>query len=272
MWNRRFAADPAFINLIKSFGITYANVQWATIAPNLVGHRFEGVPVAANSGKYPVVVYSIGTSVSRRSASQLAEELASHGYVVIAPEHTDCWATEFPDGRYLKGGDEDVPGRLKDIAFLIDELALLNQSDPLFAGKLDIDRIGVSGESSGGMVVETCRSDDRVKCAAIWDAANLNLNSSGLQKPFLAAVGEKGFYYSENQSLFNKATTNAILLQVKGADHATGLDIAWLWQIPWGRGPALAYNACFIWFFDTYLKGESPPFPTNVEIYNVLRK
>jgi hypothetical protein len=31
-------------------------------------------------------------------------------------------------------------------------------------------------------------------------------------------------------------------------------------------------NACFIWFFDTYLKGEAPPFPTNPEIYNVQRK
>src|SRR5262249_27046551 len=46
MWNRRFAADPGFINLIKSFGISYANIQWAAIAPSLVGHRFEVVPVA----------------------------------------------------------------------------------------------------------------------------------------------------------------------------------------------------------------------------------
>jgi hypothetical protein len=29
---------------------------------------------------------------------------------------------------------------------------------------------------------------------------------------------------------------------------------------------------CAVWFFDTYLKGEAPPFPTNPEIYNVQRK
>jgi len=31
-------------------------------------------------------------------------------------------------------------------------------------------------------------------------------------------------------------------------------------------------DACRLWFFDTYLKGEAPPFPTNLEIYNVQRK
>lgn len=166
----------------------------------------------------------------------------------------------------------DVTGRLKDMTFLVDELARLNQVDPLFAGRLDLDRVGVSGQSAGGMVVETCRSNGRVKCAAIWDATNLQLNSAGLQKPLLAAVGQSGLFYSKNQWLFNKATANAILLQVKGADHITATDIGWTWQIPWGRAPAIAYNACLLWFLDTYLKSETRPFPTNPEIYNVQRK
>ena len=56
------------------------------------------------------------------------------------------------------------------------------------------------------------------------------------------------------------------------ADHATETDAAWNWEVPWGRGPALAFDACVVWFFDTHLKGEAPPFPTNPEIYNVQRK
>jgi hypothetical protein len=42
--------------------------------------------------------------------------------------------------------------------------------------------------------------------------------------------------------------------------------------VPQGRAPALATDACRVWFFDTYLKGEAPPFPTNPEIYNVQKK
>lgn len=272
MWNTRFASDRDFIELIKSFGATYANVEWTDIAPNLVGHRFHGAPLATAIERYPVVIYSVGVAASRQWASQVAEELASHGYVVMAPDHPDCWATQFPDGRYLRGGNHDVAGRLKDMTFLADELARINQGDPLFAGRLDLDRIAVSGQSAGGMVVETCRSDVRVKCAAIWDATNLKLNSAGLQKPFQAAVGQNGLFYPENQWFYSQATTNAVLLQVRGADHITATDVGWTWQIPWGRAPALAYNACLLWFFDTYLKGEPRPFPTNSEIYSVQRK
>ena len=36
-----------------------------------------------------------------------------------------------------------------------------------------------------------------------------------------------------------------------------------------GRAPTLAMNACRVWFFDTYLKGETPTFPANPEIYNL---
>jgi len=273
MWDQRWAADTNFIVRLAAFGATGADTQWALITPKLIGHYFRGVPLAAGTAKYPAVLYSHGYHAARQSASQMAEELASHGYVVVAPDHPDCWATEFPDGRYLSGSSSgDVPGRLKDMLFLLDELGRLNDGDTLFAGRLDLDRIGVAGLSLGGMVVETCRSDSRVKCAAIWDATNLQLNSAGLQKPLLAALGENNLFYSENQWLFSKAITNATMLQVRGAEHVTGCDPAWMWEIPWGRGPALAFDACLIWFFDTYLKGETLAFPTNSEIYNLQRK
>jgi hypothetical protein len=100
----------------------------------------------------------------------------------------------------------------------------------------------------------------------------VNLNSAGLQKPFLVALGQYNSFLSEDQWLFDKAVTNAVLLQVRGADHATGCDVAWVAETPSGRAPALAFDACVVWFFDTYLKGEAPPFPTNPEIYNVQRK
>ncbi len=122
------------------------------------------------------------------------------------------------------------------------------------------------------MVVETCRTNSQVKCAAIWDATNLQMNSSGLQKPFLAALAANTGFYSENLWLFNKAVTNATLLQLKGTVHQTGSDAARTMQTPAGRGPATAWDACLVWFFDTYLKGAAPAFPTNPEIYNLQRK
>jgi dienelactone hydrolase len=268
MWDQRIAADTSL------YSYPGYDTRWALIVPKLVGHRFRGVPLAAGTNKYPVVLCSHGLPAFRKLGSQDAEELASHGYVVVAIDHSDCWATEFPDGRYLAGNHSgDVPGRLKDMTFLLDKLAVLNTGDPLLAGRLDLDRIGVSGASYGGMVVETCRSDSRVKCAVLYDATNIqSLSPAGLQKPFLVALGESNYFYSEDHWLFSKATTNAVFLQIHGADHYTPCDAGWTAEIPQGRSPALAMEACRVWLFDTYLKGEAPPFPTNPEIYNVQRK
>ena len=267
MWDQRIAAETSL------YAYAGFDTRWAQIVPKLVGHRFRGVPLAAGAGNCPVVLCSHGRPAWRTLGSRYAQEWASHGYVVAAIDHPDCWASEFPDGRYLAGNRSgDVPGRLKDMTFLLDQLAVLNASDPFFAGRLDLDRIGVSGGSYGGMVVETCRSDSRVKCAVLYDVMNVQLNPAGLQKPFLVALGETNSFYSLAQWLFSKATTNAVFLQIRGADHFTPCDIGWTAHVPWGRGPALAMDACRVWFFDTYLKGEAPPFPTNPEIYNVQIK
>ncbi len=266
-WSERFTSDT---NLWLFYGL---DPRWALIAPRLVGYGYRDVPLAQASANYPVVIYSHGLASTRETSSQLAVELASHGYVVVALDHTDCWGTEFPDGRYLLGSTSgDITGRLKDVQFLVDELARLNANDSRFAGRLDLDRIGISGISLGGTVVEACRTNSLLKCAALWEGANLVMNVAGLQKPFLAAVAENTVLYSQSQWLFSKATTNATLLQIHGANHQTGSDGGWTFEIPWGRAPAVAINACFVWFFDTYLKGESPPFPANPEIYNVQRK
>lgn len=280
MWDLGVASDTSMYAAYRSWGAYGADTQWAQISPKMVGHRFYGVPLAAGTSKYPVLLYSPGMAANRTTGSQNAEELASHGYVVVSIDHTDCWGTQFPDGRYLLGtgassGGADVTdkaGRRKDMNFLVDELARLDSGDPLFVGRFDLERIGTFGISSGGIVIDTCRSNSLVKCAAIWDGDSFAQTAPGLQKPFLAALGQTNFSYALSQWLFNQATTNAVLLQIRGADHMTGADAAWSMEIPWGRGPALAFDACLVWFFDTYLKGESPPFPTNAEIINVRRK
>ncbi len=83
-YDKRWAADPT---VYTSHGYSSA---WTNIASALVGHRFVGLPVAVNPDSYPVVLHSHGHTACWKLDSQRAEELASHGYVVVAPDHTDC--------------------------------------------------------------------------------------------------------------------------------------------------------------------------------------
>ena len=122
------------------------------------------------------------------------------------------------------------------------------------------------------IVAEMCRRDSRLKCVALLEAENLQVPAAGLQKPFLAMNHAGSPRLTQSQGLFSKASADAIWLQVDGADRFTFSDGAWGAEIPWGRLPALAIDACLVWFFDTFLNGKTPPFPSNPELINVMRK
>lgn len=107
------------------------------------------VPVAAE-GDFPLVVYSHGSGGLRYVASFFTETLASHGFVVAAPDHAGNTAIDL-----LAGGgvpfQQSAIDRPLDVSFVIDELLSRsdNDADPL-AGAITARHIGVAGHSFGG--------------------------------------------------------------------------------------------------------------------------
>jgi pimeloyl-ACP methyl ester carboxylesterase len=268
--------------------------QWTNVVPQFVAYSLPEVPSASGQDRFPLILFSHGWTCDRRLNFQTAEELASHGYIVAAVDHEDCHATVFPDARgtrYVPPGtvgydSASVRSRTNDIQCLLRELGQMDSRDPLLAGRLDLDRIGMMGMSfGGGTAAETGRLDSRVKCVALLDAyidfANYSvLNSQGLQKPFLAMNrtildhSDKLIDFSPaSQRLYTLATTDATWLKITKAGHFSFSDCAWAVEMTsYSRQGAVAIDTCLRWFFDTYLKGETPPFPTNPEIANVQRK
>jgi len=271
------------------------SLQWTNVLSNCVGHAVAGLPLVAGTNRFPVIVHSHGWTCDRRFNSQIAEELASHGYIVAAVDHEDCHATVFPDARgtrYVAPGSLTgaalLTSRVKDLQCLLDELAVMDGSNPVLAGRLDLSRIGVTGFSlGGGTAAETCRVDSRIQCAALLDPFIMfgfgyypELNNQGLQKPFLAmnrTILDHADHLwdasSDSQRLYALAKTNAVWLKVANTGHFAFSDCAWAVEMTSSsRQGASAIDACLLWFFDTYLKGELPPFPTNSEFVNVQRK
>ena len=266
--------------------------QWATIMPACVAHSVPGAPVAAGTNRFPVIVHSHGYRCDRRLNAQDAEELASHGYVVVAVDHEDSHATAFPDERGViytsYSGDEAalLQSRTNDLVYVLQALAQIDTSDPLLAGRLDLGQIGMMGFSmGGGAAAETARLDSRVKCAALLDAyINFThypgLNSQGLRKPLLAMnrtklVGDHWFWDFSPYSLrlYTLATANAALCKIANTAHFAFSDCGWSVEMTDSSRPAArVINAVLLWFFDNYLKGQALPFPANPEIINLQRK
>ncbi|MEG4026416.1 alpha/beta hydrolase [Microcoleus sp. S13C4] len=102
----------------------------------------------------PVVVISHGVGSDRLSFQYLAKHLASYGFAVAVPEHPGSNAQQIQDlvtGRANEVAEpEEFVNRPLDIKDLLDYLTQLSTTDPAYQGQLDLQRVGVIGQSFGG--------------------------------------------------------------------------------------------------------------------------
>lgn len=128
----------------------------------------KDAPLAAD-GPFPVIVFSHGNGGIAVQSFFLTEYLASHGYIVVCPDHTgNALLTQLPDGTAIGPGGQDrtyanaVADRVADVSFLVDALDELGESDPdgRFTGKVDIERLGVTGHSFGGLTTLMAMEQD----------------------------------------------------------------------------------------------------------------
>ena len=107
----------------------------------------------------PTIVISHGLGSNRQTYQYLAEHLASHGFAVAVVEHLGSNAAQTE--ALLRGRVEEIAepiefiNRPLDVRFLLDELTRLNKEDALFGGQLNLEKVGVIGQSFGGYTALT---------------------------------------------------------------------------------------------------------------------
>jgi dienelactone hydrolase len=145
----------------------------------------------------PLVVLSPGFTNSRSTLTALAEDLASHGYVVAGIDHTyESHATAFPDGRVTTCLAREAPrrdrkeevaaGRAADVCFVLNELTGAHPAWP-GAGLIDPSRIAMAGHSAGGAaVIAAMLADSRIRAGIDMDGSTAApIPAEGLARPFL---------------------------------------------------------------------------------------
>jgi predicted dienelactone hydrolase len=101
---------------------------------------------AVADGRFPLVVFSHGSGGVRFQSLFLGEELASHGFVVIAPDHL---GNTFADGLDPDPTANPARDRPRDVSALLDA-AEAGDLSPLLGDGVDTDRVAVAGHSFGG--------------------------------------------------------------------------------------------------------------------------
>jgi len=158
----------------------------------------SGAPLASDQQTYPLLLFSHGLGGVRTQNTFQCQELASHGYIVAAVDHTDYAAyVLFPDGKmshftpqhlgmtpdmmarinhdpavftaYFQAIEAALPVLAGDQSFVLDQLTKLDPQD-MFARRVDLDRVGAWGHSLGGTTaLYLASTEPRCKAAMSLD-------------------------------------------------------------------------------------------------------
>lgn len=233
-------------------GIAPGLVDWAAVR----GHAREGAPVDSHGGPRPVVLYSPGSGDPRTWGTALVEDLASRGYVVVTIDHTyESPAVQFPDGAVTGNmpvlaaleqavRDDTVPAwlekmlrvRVADTRFVLDRLATLPGG---LSRVVDLSRVGMFGQSAGGITAAQGMFEDRrITCGIDLDGSlefNREPNGTnltpvavhGLDRPFLL-IGRQGIDHVTEPSwrvFWANGRGWRRDLTVRGSKHQTYTDL-----------------------------------------------
>ncbi len=116
----------------------------------------RGAAILAAGAPYPVVLFSHGDGGIRVQNFSLCERLASHGFVVAAPDHyANAAVTNVPGTEPIIFDPATMdtsyyPQRRLDIQFLFAQLKRIDAASGELHGLFDLSRAALAGHSSGG--------------------------------------------------------------------------------------------------------------------------
>jgi pimeloyl-ACP methyl ester carboxylesterase len=171
-------------------------------------------------GRWTLLLFSHGNGGFRHQNAFQAEHLASHGFVVAAP---DLPGVARPG---CQGGTE-TPDPEADVAFVVG--ALRDRAGPaaLFASALRRGRYGLVGHSFGGLVsLETCLADRNARVVALLapfttiDGAELGALRPRLATFVAGATGDTRIPFESSALFFDGLAAPAFLEKIVGGTHS----------------------------------------------------
>jgi predicted dienelactone hydrolase len=223
-----------------------------SIAPGLPERVQSAVRSAEPaSGRYPLVLHSHCAVSHRRDAALLAPHLASHGYIVIAPDFigdTLADALGPTPGTRRATDEETIINRPRDAVFALDRV--IAGAEPAIARLIDADRIATCGISLGGWTSLRLNSlDPRPKTTFVvapsWgltgpfptttvQTAAVRLDDWGRTIPIFLVAGERDMLVMlrDLRELYRRLPAPKRFAVLRGASH-----------FHWAEGAEQLYNA-----------------------------
>jgi predicted dienelactone hydrolase len=188
----------------------------------------------AAGGPFPAVAFSHGFGGIRFQSYFLTEHLASHGFVVIAPDHPGNTLGDFAELGNDDAAAQSAMDRPLDMIFVVDRLIAGTTGVPV---AIDPARIAITGHSFGGWTsLEVARRDPRFRVVLPMAPGFRNGSTpdfvADLQRPlaiFGGSVDDTCEFPANQQVPYEIAAPPKVLVEVLGAGH---LDFSNLCEVP----------------------------------------
>jgi dienelactone hydrolase len=205
----------------------------------VVVHAREEVPLASSPKRFPVILLAPGSISFPSKYTSLAEDLASHGFVVVGDVPVGNGITvPFPAGNVTPGYSGAMFAEWAgDLIYELDQLMVWNETrgHPFFE-RLDLKRVGAFGHSAGGLIVSRIpHMDNRVKAIALLDPGMVPLEDSeaiptlilksedvDIARRFPDVAKEK----ARTRNEFVRRAKPGIQITLLGSEHLSFTDLA----------------------------------------------
>lgn len=203
---------------------------WYPADPSAQAPEERDAALSDTGAPYPLIVFAHGFSSQRRQSASYTQHLASHGYVVVAPDFP-LTNGDAPGGPRLT----DLRNQPGDVSFLIDQLLAFNQQDGhLLEGAIDSDAIGLTGHSLGGfttlLTVYGSDRDERIGAALPIAASGCFLTEEQVGDnavPIMLLIGSNDLFIapSGNRWAYDQANPPRYWVELAGGSHIRFADI-----------------------------------------------
>jgi len=288
-------------------------IEWERVRPGFINfltadlskvhaHSAHDVALSAGEARYPIVLLGGGGSgTSGLSFSSLAEDLASHGYVVATVDAAAGRNPELCVGRADEEAcaTEVMTPLVARIGRALEALRNLSNDDGRFKDRIDLTRVGIAGHSFGGaQAAQFCSQDPRCTAGIDIDGRLFGrVVQVGLSVPFMFLLSDHGALKDpvdrqiteQIQAVYDRQPRDTrIRAVIHGAHHFTFSDDGALLKSAVFRGLLRLLGRLHIdgrrqidvtayalrSFFDAHLKGKagwrsafaSPAYPELVEV------
>lgn len=231
-----YADEATTENLLKDASIPGVDKN---IRFQIKTHAIIGAQAAAGHERFPVLIFSPGYGTSYFEYQSILEDLASHGYIVVAVNSPNAAGiTVFPDGHshgippidddkvveYLSNHMQEVTD---DLMFVVKELPIIeNNSELPLAGRIDLGRVGCFGHSYGGAAaVEACIQSPDLLAAINLDGSLIWAKDykNAIAKPMMMVKTDRED--ESMQTIWGNLPKGSYQVCVRGMEHMSFSDV-----------------------------------------------